>query len=469
MSSPSPIVLMILASLLGAQHVNADTRRMQDVVTLLGIEDPKPNQASKDAADALAKLVERGLRSHPNIKTREAELEASRARVNAAQARYQPSLSLNASASQGQNRDMENDKRSRFENQDASLILRETLWRGGQDAGLVDRAKQDESLAAIRKAYEGEDVSFSVSRAALTYNFRVFRQMIDEASLADATELRTLAERKFNAGQVGKIDLHLTSMRESAARSAVARAGIETQQSYHDLLNQVGPQDSTDAFALEIQALSKAFLPYPAELPELKLPEAPSLNEQNLMVLQKRAEIELDQNYRARYLPQIDLVGTLGRNNSASWFVENEDQKSIGKSSGTSVQLQLSWSLWDRTQDHLIRAAAAEKTAAGTALDATRYEASVEAKRIQTYIKDLHKALSISREAYLQAGQLYDAQRRLYETGVIGIQPLMDAEREKRDAITAWKMNVHDLQIGLLRWQALQKGYLTVGSIRSAP
>lgn len=469
MSSSSPITLFILASLLGASPGHADTKRMQEVVTLLGIEDPNANPASKEAAAAVTKLVERGLRSHPNIKTREAEYQASRARVDAAQGRYQPKLSVSASATREHSLDMEDDQRFRADRSDASLILRENLWRGGLDAGQVDRARQDESLAEIRKIYEGEGLSFSLSRAAMTYNFRVFRQMIDEASLADAKELRSLAERKFNAGQVGKIDIHLTSMRESAARSAVARAGIETQQAYHDLLNLIGPQESAESFNQEVQALTKAFLPYPAALPELKLPENPSLNEQNLMVLQKRAEIDLDQNYRTRYMSQIDLVGTLGRSNSASWLVENEDQKNLIKSSGTSVQLQFSWNLWDRTQDHLIRAATAEKSAASIALDATRYEAGVEAKRIQSYITDLHKALSIAREAYLQAGQLYDAQRRLYETGVIGIQPLMDAEREKRDAITAWQINVYDLQIGLLRWQALQKGYLTISSIRNEP
>jgi outer membrane protein TolC len=85
----------------------------------------------------------------------------------------------------------------------------------------------------------------------------------------------------------------------------------------------------------------------------------------------------------------------------------------------------------------------------------------METQRLRRYITDLHKTLEISREAYRQAGQLYDAQRRLYESGVIGIQPLMDAEREKRDAIRAWQQNVYELQLSLLNWQALQKGYLS--------
>jgi len=101
-------------------------------------------------------------------------------------------------------------------------------------------------------------------------------------------------------------------------------------------------------------------------------------------------------------------------------------------------------------------------------LYAVRHEVGLESQRLRTFIIDLHKSLSISREAYVQAGQLYDAQRKLYETGVIGLQPLMDAEREKRNAISAWQQSVHELQLSFLRWQALQKGYLTSGSMSAS-
>lgn len=461
MSSSSNLIFFFLASMLGSSIGRAETKRMQDVAILLGLDKANGNQAAQEAEAAVERLVERGLRSHPNIKTREAELQASRARVDAAQGRYQPTLRLTGSGSQRFNTNLENDERSRANTLGGSIVLEENLWRGGQDAGQVDLARQEESLAEIRRNYEGEGLAYHLSRSAFTYNFRVFRQMIDEASLADAVEIRSLADRKFSAGQVGKIDLHLTGMRESGARAAAARAAIQTQQAYLELLNLIGPQESPDTFEQDIQLLTKAALPFPAAIPELKAPDAPTLNEKNSLALQKRAEIRLDQNYRARYLPQIDLIGTLGRDDSSSWLVDNEDQKAISKTRGSTVQLQFSWNLWDRSQDHLIRAAAAEKTAATSTLEATRFEATMEAQRLRRYITDLHKTLDISREAYRQAGQLYDAQRKLYEAGVIGIQPLMDAEREKRDAISAWQENVHELQLSLLRWKALQKGYLT--------
>jgi outer membrane protein TolC len=461
MSSSSNLIFFLLASVLGSSVGQADTKRMQNVTILLGLDKGNGNQAAKDAEAAVERLVERGLRSHPNIKMREAELQATRARVDAAQGHYQPTLRLTGSGTQTYSTNLENDEKSRENALGGSIVLRENLWRGGQDAGQVDLARQEEALAEIRKIHEGEGLAYLLSRSAFTYNFRVFRQMIDEVSLADAMEIRSLADRKFSAGQVGKIDLHLTSMRESGARAAAARAAIETQQAYLELLNLIGPQESQDAVEQDIQLLTKAALPFPAELPELKALDVPTLNEKSSLALQKRAEISLDQNYRARYLPQIDLVGTLGRNDSSRWLVEKEDQKALTKTRGSIVELQFSWNLWDRSQDHLIRAAAAEKTAATSTLEASRFEASMEAQRLRRYITDLHKTLDISREAYRQAGQLYDAQRKLYEAGVIGIQPLMDAEREKRDAISAWQENVYELQLSLLQWKALQRGYLT--------
>jgi outer membrane protein TolC len=448
-----------MASLLSAAPLYADAKRMQDVAALLGIEAGNP--ASKDAEAAVARLVEQGLRSHPRIKVREAELDARRALVNAAQGRYQPTLSVNGSAQQQSNKNLDDDQRSRSDSLGASLVLEENLYRGGLDAGQVDLAKQDESLAAIQKNYEGEQLAYRVARAATRYNFQYFQHMIEEASLTDATELRSLAERKFNAGQVGKIDLYLTGMRESAARASAARAATDTQQNYLNLLNLLGPQDAAEALTADLNALTKAALPYPATLPDLKSPESPTLDEQDSLARQKRAEISLDQNYRARYLPRVDLVGRLGQDESSNWLVANDDLKVKNKNQFSSVALQFSWNLWDRSQDHEIRAAAAEKTAATSTLEATRFETSMETQRLRRYITDLHQTLEISREAYRQAGQLYDAQRRLYESGVIGIQSLMDAEREKRQAIRAWQQNVYELQLGLLSWQALQKGYLS--------
>lgn len=460
MSSPSKLMVLLMASLLGAAPLYADTKRMQDVAALLGIE-ADGNPASKDAEAAVARLVERGLRSHPRIKVREAELEARRALVDAAQGRYQPTLSVNGSAQQERSTNLEKDQRSRADSMGASLVLEENLYRGGLDAGQVDLAKQDESLAEIQKNYEAEQLAYQVARSATAYNFQFFRQMIEEASLADATELRSLAERKFSAGQVGKIDVHLTGMRESAARSSAARAAIDTQQNYLGLLNLLGPQEAADALTADLNSLTKAALPFPAALPELKAPETPSLDEKDSLARQKRAEISLDQNYRARYLPRVDLVGRLGQDKSENWLLSNDDLKVKNKNQFSSVSLQFSWNLWDRSQDHEIRAAAAEKNAATSSLDAVRYETSMETQRLRRYITDLHKTLEISREAYRQAGLLYDAQRRLYESGVIGIQPLMDAEREKREAIRAWQQNVYELQLSLLNWQALQKGYLS--------
>jgi outer membrane protein TolC len=464
--SPSSSTILVLLAALAAAPAYAQTKRMQDVAKLLGLEPQEDPAAGKDVEAAMSRLVQRGMDAHPALKRREAELQASRAYIDAAQGSYQPTLSVQAYAQQAQRHDVQTEQKSKLDGHDLDLVLRENLWRGGQDAGRVDIARQDETLAELRKFQESEGLTFRVTEAALDYNFRYFRQLIDAASLADAQELRALAERKFQAGQVGKIDIHLASMRESAARSAAARASIETQQAYHRLLDALGPQESLEGLKQDIEALTQAALPLPQSLPELKAEPGPTLLEKSSLAQQKRAEITLDQNYRKRFMPQIDLVGRVGRNQNRSWLLDEADQKAMSKFNDTVLQLEFSWNLWDRSQDHMIRAAAAEKNAALHEVATTRHSVSMETERLRTLIVELQDSLRFSREAYQQAGQLYEAQRRLYETGVIGMQPLMDAERDKREAISNWQQSRHELQRSLLNWQALERGYLARASIR---
>ena len=83
-----------------------------------------------------------------------------RARVDAAQGRYQPLLQVTASANQQQGRDLDADVRSRGLTQSAGLTVQENIWRGGQDAGQVEIARQDESIATVRQSFEVESLSF---------------------------------------------------------------------------------------------------------------------------------------------------------------------------------------------------------------------------------------------------------------------------------------------------------------------
>jgi len=461
--SVAPFLLALLCALPAIGKAWADTARMQQVATLLGIDSNADGKDTKAAEAAVDRLVELGLRHYPVLKIRQAELAARRAQVDAAKGLYQPNIRLSADTSQRRIKDFSDETQTRADTVGASLTLRENLWRGGQDAAQIAIAEQGENLAIISQENQVESVSFAIRKAVLDYNYRSLRQVIEEASLADAVDLSALARRKLSARQVGKIDIHTASMRESSAKASAARGAIQTRQAFQYLLDFLGPQENSEALQTEIKGLAQRALPFPADTPVLAKDKTMSFEEKNALAVQKRAELILQQGYRKRFMPQIDFVGVLSRNNQSSWLVEEENLKSQRQTYDSTLQLQMNWDLWDRTQDHQNRAAAADKAAATAQLDFTRYQTQTETQRLQTYIEDLHKTLAIVKEAYQEAGQLYDAQRKLYEAGVIGIQALVDAEREKRNAISAWHDNVYELQLNILRWQSLQRGYLSRG------
>ncbi|MCX6131191.1 MAG: TolC family protein [Proteobacteria bacterium] len=249
-------------------------------------------------------------------------------------------------------------------------------------------------------------------------------------------------------------------MRESSAQSQAARAAIQTRQALQNLISLLGPQPDLESLQKEIKILSQRILPFPTQTPELGNEKVLSFDEKNAVTLQKRAELSLEQSYRLRFLPQIDFVGILTQTQNKSWLDESSEAKTKRRNYDSNLQLQVTWNLWDRSQDFRIQAAVAEKTAALAQADSSRYQVQNEAVRLQNYILDLHKSLSIAKEAYVRAGQLYDAQLRLFETGVIGIQALVDSERERRSAITAWHETVYELQLNILQWQSFQRGFL---------
>ena len=455
--------ILAFASLLwplSAAESWADTLRLEKVVNLLGIDAGAQAKASQVGEAAVEHLVAFAIRSHPSLKVEAAQLMARQSELEGAEGYYQPELRLAASSAKIRAQDVLADLKTRRDESSLSLSLSENIWRGGQDAGRVDTARQNEKIAQISQKIQLEAVAFMVRKAALDFNYRSMRQVIDEASLADALELSALTERKFNAGQNGKIDIHFARMRASAAKSTAVRASIQARQARQLLIDKLGPQLNSDEFLVDLNMLAQRVLFFSLELPESASEPNLSFAEQKALALQDRAKISLNQGYKQRYLPQLDLLGNVSRSLGRSWLENQTDQKIKTSHLDMNLQLQLSWNLWDQTLDHQNSAAAGEKIAAEAQYETLHFETKAEAGRMRSYIIELQKSLLIAKDAYTEAGLLYAAQTKLFNSGLIGIQSLLDAEREQRNAIGAWHENVYELQFSLLRWQTLQRGYL---------
>ncbi|RZA26398.1 MAG: TolC family protein [Proteobacteria bacterium] len=453
-------LFIILAALVITEASLADTARMEKVAEQLGIDSAASSQGSKEAKAAVERLVLVGVKAYPTVKEREADVAARQSEKDAAVANYQPILSINANASRQDGKDTDTNIKNHSDGRDVNLILRQNLYRGGIDSGRVGISEQNLLISENNQLFETENLDFSIRRAALEFNYRSLRQLIDDVSFEDARDLRNLAQRKLDAGQVGKIDLYTTTMRESTAKASAARSAIESSQARERLTTLLGPSDQKAELSGDVELLKNRILPYPEVMPNLASKQVKTFEERNAEAVAKRADITLDQGYRERFLPSLDLVAQLSRSKNSTYYSLENDFDNRVNSSGTFIQLQFNWTLWDRRLDHLNKASAQEKLLADAQSATARYTAESEVTRIKVYIQDLYNNLGTAIEAYKASGQLYDAQRRLYETGVIGIQPLIDAEAEKRNAIATWHQNVYELQLNLLIWDALKKGFV---------
>ena len=464
MKRPLLLSSSLFASLMFASSLaHADPDRMEQIVKQIGIESEDDSAEAKAAEAAVERLVSQAQSAYPTLKVKDEELAARRYNVDAARAAYQPLVSLSGSTARQEVKDFDLHTRSRYANKDLTATLRENIWRGGRDAGEIAISKQNEALAEIDQNAERTTIDFSTRKAALEYNFRSMRQLIEEAAATDASEIRSLADRKFQARQAGRIDVLNATMRESSAKASVARNSLNTQQALLNLTSLLGPSQSPDVMSSEIKTLAVRSLPYPRLSPLLNETVPPSFSEKIAIATEKRSDLALSQGYRQRFYPDIDFLGRYTRAQNQSNYNQPGVGVIKGNTASSSFELQLNWTLWDSSLDARNNTAAAEKNVASAQLANTRYQLQSETSRLRNFIQEAHKNLDISLNAYKTAGELYAAQKKLYETGLIGIQPLIDAQLEKRSALSEWHQNVYDLQRNLLQWQALQKGLVQAG------
>jgi len=449
--------LLVLAS---SQAALANSERMKRVAALLHLEEQKVGPEERRLVELVEGLVSRTLATHPEIEASAARVAVRSAEREQAQSRYQPRVGVGGSTVQQESESLDTDRTEKGRRSQITLNVRENLWRGGQDSKAIQIAEQTLDLAKIDETQRKEAISHAVRRAALDFNYQAMQKLINEASLADAAELRGLAEKKFAAGQVGKVDVYTTQLRESSAKAQVQRGAIAWNEASLRLLSFASGEADRAVWAKDIILLAERAWPYPE--PKETKPEGlqPTLRELSAKRQQEIAESTLSQTYRQRYLPELDLFGSVSQSQQDTRIDLPVPTRVKDENLAVAFGLELNWTLWDRTQDHRIHAAAAEKKLASATLQSAELDAKAESERLAKRIQDLTLALGPLREAHTLAGRLVEAQRKLYEAGVVGILPLIEAENEKLRTLSQWLDQIYELNTSLLRWESLKKGYL---------
>ncbi len=456
------VLSLVALFLLAAAAPSVDTGRMQRMAALLGAEptlDPAFQAGADRAEKAVDELVAEALRSHPAVVAEKRAHQAREALVDASVANaYQPKVAATLSLGENRTRSLSQELDTKSRDQSYGLSLRQNLWRGGRDGLDIEIAEADEQLAGLGARQKTEAVRFNACRAALQYNYQAMQQLLSEEAAKDSSELRRLSERKFQAGQVGRIDVHQASMRETDAKASVAKASLATRQAYFALLKSLGfaagPGDGTKS---AIEALAKASLPFPLRPPALTGTRTNTLAEDNAALAATKAGLTASSTRRGRYLPEVDLSASATRSESRTGGDLPEE---TDKTARLGFGVELTWPLWERSLDHRVAAATLEREAAEAKATDARSQATLAAAELKQKIEDLYEALPIYRNAYVEAGKLYDARIKVYEAGAVDVFVVTEADSQRLQALRTWYDAVHEIRLTLLKWKALEAGYV---------
>lgn len=418
------------------------------------------------AADAFReRIVSLALARHPALSAEAARLTAADAAVDAARAVYQPEIALDAGLSRSASRDLDLDSTRTSLDRELGVSLRENLWRGGRDALDVDIAGDERTLVRLTREERAAQVRYDVERALLAYNQAAMEEGLGLASAADAATLRRISERKFAAGQVGKIDVHSATMRESEARAQTVTARLQRSSAWYGVLRAIGG-GALPGEALPVEeealALARVALPFPANAPVLRAGAKPTFGQAQAETTAAKAEKTLTKAYRSRFLPQIDFVLSAKR----SFGATDVQGAPLGAPDGTEskvfgsrIALELSWPLWARPRDHAVARAAAEVDVFKAKAEEARRGATLVAEELMRRVAELYAALPPYGDAYAQAEKLYDAQVKLYDAGAVELAQVTEADGQKARSLRSWYGATQEIRAALLRWQALQTGY----------
>lgn len=407
-------------------------------------------------------LVTIGMADSPTVQTEQARFMAAKSAVDAALAAYQPTALISASLSRSRSSESTDDTNMTGETVQAGATLRHNIWRGGADDATIRAARADQDLADLQMQSQQATAAYEISRSAISYHAAAIQQKIAAAAAEDAREILSLSEKKFKAGQAGKLEVYRASMRASEAEAAAARAEVQVNQTLHLLLKNLS-RTATGELVGILQKLAAEPIPLPkAPPPETPTPE--TFSERIAATSVEKSEALLNKSRKSRYFPEIDLVAGFTRNLSTTeTSIGPAEVSSADKTNRTTLALELNWALWTRPRDHQITQAWYERQAA----DARAAQAKLSAyhAREETYsrLKTLYQSLPALRAAFTQADELYQAQRTLYDAGAVDVFAVNDADSLRVTALKNWYDVIVEIHQTYIKITALKAGLVVTG------
>lgn len=409
------------------------------------------------------KLVAIGIGESPALVAEEHKVSSAESGVKSAKGVFHPTAGLSASVGRAQTSESTDKTTSRSETAQAGLTIRQNLWRGGADSAGVRAALADQEIARLQLETQKATVAYEISRAALNFHLASIQRKISQAAAEDALEIFKLSEKKFQAGQSGKLDIYRASMRASEARASAEKAAVQVNQALHQLLKNLG-RTNPDAIKDLLSTLAANPIPLPKLLPKAAAP-ATTLSEKIADQTSNKSSALLDKAKKSRYFPEIDAVAGFTRTiNDAETTVGAGPADLVSgdadKTNRTSFSLELSWPLWARPQDHQITQAWHERAAAEAKAEQAKVSAYHSGHESYSTLEALYRSLPAHQDAFNQADALYQAQRKLYGAGAIDVFAVNESDSQRVNALGNWYDAIVEIHQTYIRLEALNAGLI---------
>lgn len=406
------------------------------LLLLAGSFSPRPAAASEGATSSeatvhltLASALERARRDAPSVLTAAAQTAIAAARRDDAGVSLLPTLSASAGLNAGANKtsrsiesgvagaSTELEAESLSTGLEASLNARWLLWDFGR------AATSEEALTAALEAATSDEQTAQRSAVLLVAN-AYLAVLADEEAVATATqtlEQRTrqadIARRRVAAQVAAPIEEVRASIGVESARGELSRAAGALRRDKAQLAAAMGLPATTELALERFEVTPVAVTAMEAAARAAASRPEVAAAKQRLLTAELQVSIT-----GANHRPSLLLSGSVGPSWSAT------DAPSSQTSAGANAALIFSLPLIDPSVGAAERAAMAQRSAAGAALEQVRQAVATEATTAVIDAEQARVSLTIAEQtAKLAAANLVQAEGR-YAAGAAPLMELLDAQ-----------------------------------------
>lgn len=406
------------------------------LLLLAGSLSPRPAAASEGATSSeatvhltLASALERARRDAPSVLTAAAQTAIAAARREDAGVSLLPTLSASAGLNAGVNKTSrsiesgvagapsELEAESLNTGLEASLTARWLLWDFGR------AATSEEALTAALEAATSDEQTVQRSAVLLVAN-AYLAVLADEEAVATATqtlEQRTrqadIARRRVAAQVAAPIEEVRASIGVESARGELSRAAGALRRDKAQLAGAMGLPATTELTLERFEVTPVAVTATEAAARAAAARPEVVAAKQRLLTAELQVSIA-----GANHRPSLLLSGSVGPSWSAT------DAPSSQTSAGANAALLFSLPLIDPSVGAAERAAMAQRSAAGAALEQVRQAVATEAATAVIDAEQARVSLTIAEQtAKLAAANLVQAEGR-YAAGAAPLMELLDAQ-----------------------------------------